>query len=649
MSEVLHEAYPGSSSIIGKSMGFHVCGSCHGDSFETRLRSRYRLWHDIHRSASYTVQQAQRPTTIQTWPGKMSTELANKNKTAVAFQQQTGSCFAWGFQCEELQDNGHHTRDVRIEEFFKLHLDPDYVDTHESAPNPREAQSWFCNYMCFLYTFVQGYFTERFPRWNHNTVEFLFSIPTTWKNPAMVAQIEKILRSAGFGMAANQKIKISLTEAEAAAVYVANQHYNRDDVILVCDAGGGTTDVNILKVASIGTRTELTPLCHVDGIAIGSALIDWRMSLNIEERLELVKYLLGSTPHELAEQMIRGRFETFKCDFGSPASDMEEYPLPIPGMRPGYDFPGSRIRNSSIILNREELKQLFDEQIDKILMLIDKQLDRLYQSRPHEVVSYLVVSGGLGSSPYLRQRLRERYQAGAANHHPNVEDIQILLAPEPQLAVCHGLVMNRVQEITSDRLVYTSRCCRANYGIVCRERYDPRRHVSEDVILDPHDKKKWVDGQIHWVIKKGDSIAVRRGIRHPYRLKRALGTERAPWRTQIVMSALPPDQLPSSLKQQKGQPHSVSSVCTIESSLEHADMQRKNARWYHWAREYWLAEFEMRILLGPADLRFQLWGKDGQRLDREERDVAVEWEVVERRRTVDVVEGEGEVAGVYRA
>lgn len=62
--------------------------------------------------------------------------------------------------------------------------------------------------------------------------------------------------------------------------------------------------------------------------------------------------------------------------------------------------------------------------------------------------------------------------------------------------------MNRVQEITSESPMYTSRRCRASYGILCREKYDPRRHAGEDVSVDEYDKKKWVDGQIHWVVKK---------------------------------------------------------------------------------------------------------------------------------------------------
>ncbi|KAL0257709.1 hypothetical protein SLS55_006872 [Diplodia seriata] len=293
-----------------------------------------------------------KPTTIQQWPGKLSSELTNKVQTAIALDRHSMAPLGWGFQCEEIRKQSQHSPNVQIEEFFKLHIDPEYRDSHESAPSPTDAQTWFAHFMRRVYVFIQDYFDGRVPRWRQNRVEFAFSVPTTWKNPAMIAHIRGILRDVGFCDNANQRVNISLTEAEAAAVYAASQQYSPDDVILVCDAGGGTTDVNILKITSAGRRIELTPLSHVEGMAVGSALIDWRMSVIIQQRLELVKHQLRGRPYECAEEMIRGRFESFKCDFGSEASEMDEIPLPITGMEPGLNVPGSAIRNSSMIIKK---------------------------------------------------------------------------------------------------------------------------------------------------------------------------------------------------------------------------------------------------------------------------------------------------------
>jgi len=56
----------------------------------------------------------------------------------------------------------------------------------------------------------------------------------------MVAETKQLIHNAGFGRDNPlQTADISLTEAEAAAVYASKQQYCSCDVFLVCDAGGG--------------------------------------------------------------------------------------------------------------------------------------------------------------------------------------------------------------------------------------------------------------------------------------------------------------------------------------------------------------------------------------------------------------------------
>ena len=71
-----------------------------------------------------------------------------------------------------------------------------------------------------------------------------------------------------------------------------------------------------------------------------------------------------------------------------------------------------------------------------------------------------------------------------------------------QLAVVQGLVMERIQELSAGSSVYTERCCPNSYGVVVRQPYDPIQHQGEDVIIDPRDKKKWAERQIHWLIRQ---------------------------------------------------------------------------------------------------------------------------------------------------
>ena len=68
---------------------------------------------------------------------------------------------------------------------------------------------------------------------------------------------------------------------------------------------------------------------------------------------------------------------------------------------------------------------------------------KLQSTHPRENVDYLVLSGGLGSSPYVQRMIRMRYEMGADNY-PNAANLKILKAPKPQITVVLGLVMDRV-------------------------------------------------------------------------------------------------------------------------------------------------------------------------------------------------------------
>ena len=45
--------------------------------------------------------------------------------------------------------------------------------------------------------------------------------------------------------------------------------------------------------------------------------------------------------------------------------------------------------------------------------------------------SYLVLSGGLGSSPYVQSCIKARYQIGTSGLLPGTENLQVLVAFEP--------------------------------------------------------------------------------------------------------------------------------------------------------------------------------------------------------------------------
>jgi molecular chaperone DnaK (HSP70) len=93
--------------------------------------------------------------------------------------------------------------------------------------------------------------------------------------------------------------------------------------------------------------------------------------------------------------------------------------------------PHSLSRFFFLLLNREEFQGVFDERVDKIFQLVDSQIKQLQNTHARETINYLILSGGLGSSPYLKHRMRKRYEQDANTDLYNARDVKVLVAPEP--------------------------------------------------------------------------------------------------------------------------------------------------------------------------------------------------------------------------
>ena len=160
------------------------------------------------------------PKNLQHWPGKMINELANKVPTTLQYEENSNVVKTWGFLCDQEGE------DAEIKSYFKLHLDPAHPDDRPDKPKLEDVRQWYQDYLRCLYDHIEEFFANSFPRWRTQRAEFIFSVPTTWKNPSMIAETERIIKAAGFGGdGAGHRVGIGLTEAEAAAVYASKQQF----------------------------------------------------------------------------------------------------------------------------------------------------------------------------------------------------------------------------------------------------------------------------------------------------------------------------------------------------------------------------------------------------------------------------------------
>lgn len=251
----------------------------------------------------------------------------------------------WGFLCDPSDSK------TEINDLFKLYLDPSYDQADANRPSLAEAQTWFRDYLVCLHKYIKQFFTTSIARYREKRVEYVFSVPTTWKDPTMIAEIEKLIKAAGFGLLNLERASVYLTEAEAAAVYTSKQSLQTDDVFLVCDIGGGTTDLNILKVQSAAAGAmELIPLSWAEGQAVGSTIIDFKIQSLIQERLGRVRPPLSEDLDSLAIKMTQEDFMRFKCSLGSDHLGSDDLHLPVPTMSSDYESEAAGIQNGKLVL-----------------------------------------------------------------------------------------------------------------------------------------------------------------------------------------------------------------------------------------------------------------------------------------------------------
>lgn len=152
----------------------------------------------------------------------------------------------WGFGCDSADDGAD------IKEFFKLHLAVQ-SESDGLGISKHEARRWFKDYIASIYSHVVTHFGNTIPGFDRMRVEFIFSVPTTWKDVRMIEEIRALINAAIGGP--YHWACIGLTEAEAAAVYACRDYYRTSDIVLVCDSGGGTT---VLHQSTFVFMTALT-------------------------------------------------------------------------------------------------------------------------------------------------------------------------------------------------------------------------------------------------------------------------------------------------------------------------------------------------------------------------------------------------------
>ncbi|KAI9768634.1 MAG: hypothetical protein M1840_004831 [Geoglossum simile] len=539
------------------------------------------------------------PSVIQQWPG-CSDSVASKVPTLVAYRAGAFSIHSWGFECPPIEEVGLA---MSVKGLFKFLLDENRLE-HMNQLNPlyqekiANVKGWFKDFLTALHDYIAAYLEDVWHvDWNSTKVEYIFSLPTLWKDDDTLIQSFDAVVKLAFKPGENRSVAIGMTEGEACAIYTAKRidhKYEKGDSLIVCDAGGGTTDICALKVENIdGETVELVKLDEPQVAEAGSVQIDQAFEEKVGEQLGALEQQ-HAIPKYAAHFLAKGReFQDIKTSFGGPNANVQSiYYFRVPGLP---DSSATRIH-----LTRDELKAMFDEEMGKIFEFIDLELEELERNGLGLTVSHFILSGGLGSSAYVQREIKARYEQRGMTVLADTDP------QEPPVAVCKGLVLDRMQRICYGTSVLRTRCCRASYGILQDEKYKKDKHEEQTPFKCPFNGKSYVPNRIYWIISKGKTINEDTPIKHKIRRRIGLEDSSNGWEDIVVISKFHPDCLPQYLDQGDSRP-----VCRLLSNLGQGSQapgppgvttKRKSLI----GKKYLQVDYELLVYFEQESLRFEV-------------------------------------------
>ncbi|KAL9119325.1 MAG: hypothetical protein Q9187_004122 [Circinaria calcarea] len=290
-------------------------------------------------------------------------------------------------------------------EWFKLGLDPSSMRESKLAikyPSPTQlpprsapsSEKLTTDYLTALHQHAEYTLEQTFTRGVLKSTprEYIITVPAVWSDMA-----KDLTRScaAEAGMGSRNSLHI-ISEPEAAAMYALsamNCGLEVGDTFVVCDAGGGTVDLISYTVSSKDPVLQLNEAAPGTGDLCGSTFLNRIFSEYLNNKFK------GDYEWESDSDILATAMEHFETQTKSSFhGDQGDY-IPVHGLKPR---PG--IIKGRLMVSKSDLRDIFKPVVSQIITLVRKQINETQRK-----VKLILLVGGLGSSPYLRNRLREEF------------------------------------------------------------------------------------------------------------------------------------------------------------------------------------------------------------------------------------------------
>ncbi|KAF9170537.1 hypothetical protein BGX21_004862 [Mortierella sp. AD011] len=277
------------------------------------------------------------------------------------YQEVSSKCkmVEWGWKSKLLMDTPAASKYIQLQQ-YKPHLDENL--TLASWTDKVSVPDAISGYLRALHEYVAEKILQEFGRsFSRKNFRYCLTVPAMWSNKAKDVMRKTAIR-AGLITAVDHPSRLMLvSEPEAAALYCekACKQYDlgHDDQFMICDAGDGTVDLIVYKIASKSQGRCLSEVIKGHGASCGSIFIDLYLALPRKDCFD----------------------------------DIRD-PLSI-GIDSGY-----------MCLKASELKKVvFEPVIKQVLALIQEQLNGA------KSCSAIFMVSGFGSSNYFLRRVKQEF------------------------------------------------------------------------------------------------------------------------------------------------------------------------------------------------------------------------------------------------
>ncbi|KAH7012995.1 hsp70-like protein [Ilyonectria destructans] len=327
------------------------------------------------------------------------------------------------------------------------------------------------------------------------------TVPATWSEQAKTLTREAAIEAGFASRPIDQMYLIPEPEAAAHLSLKSSLHHTEDLVeqgtgVMVCDCGGGTVDITTYEITCVAPKLKLREICVGVGGKCGGTFVDRNLYKLMAERFGTAFTSRGKEQTGPGSQFMTS-FEGQKKDFKSDNSSKKIYRLYLPMPDLPRDTAGYKKRYSQIVLSYEDMKNLFDPVVEKIISLVNNQVAQV-EKRNEPSIKTMVLVGGFGSSPYLREKLGEWCTS---------QEIRLTTPYSGGWsAIACGAVLRGLEGG-----IISQKKCRRHYGHSLSKTYDSILHNGFDAKV----QRLWTDkftgvlnlsGFMMWEIGKGDLV-----------------------------------------------------------------------------------------------------------------------------------------------